>query len=420
MLPSRLYLNNYRSFYKEHNLPLRPVTLLFGHNNSGKSACLRSLSLIGDSLGSKELSPMDLNSPALRGAGFHDLRSGLLSQTDNPAVGLGLGWDNHRIQKVVWYFDYEDGLTRIITKKLQVEEAGKKSKIWQWSPQGDVDRFAQELHYECLATREKIRIKFEGLMPVDIEGSEEEKEVFEDIKKLLIPLSAKVQWVQSVRSAPERFARRPGAPPKALRHDGSNVVDILFTDPDIRRSVSGWYEKHLKRSLRVIPDGDKLKTTLSPKHAGFDIDIVDNGEGTIQILPILTAIELMRHRGKEGPNVLALEEPESHLHPELQRALAEYLCSVSKKLIEQQIVIETHSKHVLLGVRLAVAKGTISPEDVIIHWFQQSRDGSSFLNTIKLDEYGHFQGHWPPGVFSDEVDMARELIKCQRAAGRIT
>jgi len=68
-------LKNYRSFVDRTTIELRPLTLLFGYNSSGKSALLRALPLIMDSLKGESRTPLALNSPAMRGSHFSDLLS---------------------------------------------------------------------------------------------------------------------------------------------------------------------------------------------------------------------------------------------------------------------------------------------------------------------------------------------------------
>jgi len=68
-------LKNYRSFVDRTTIELRPLTLLFGYNNSGKSALLRALPLLADSLNGQSSTPINMESPALRESSFSELLS---------------------------------------------------------------------------------------------------------------------------------------------------------------------------------------------------------------------------------------------------------------------------------------------------------------------------------------------------------
>ncbi|MGY4465680.1 hypothetical protein ACVWWK_001362 [Bradyrhizobium sp. LB9.1b] len=80
---------NYKAFAEAASLEIRPLTLLFGFNSSGKSALLRLLPLIRDSVLSDGKRPLALTSKAARGASFDDLKSQLSS---SPVITLGLRW----------------------------------------------------------------------------------------------------------------------------------------------------------------------------------------------------------------------------------------------------------------------------------------------------------------------------------------
>ena len=206
---------------------------------------------------------------------------------------------------------------------------------------------------------------------------------------------------------------------KRLGERGAGVVPALHLDQELSEAVSQWYEEHLSRRLRTVEDNRMLRTVITPSEdAGFDVDLVDCGEGLIQVLPVLTALEMLRNPRSHTASVLAVEEPESHLHPKLQRALAERLCEVACEATDRRIVLETHSQHILLGIRLAVLEGHIDREDVAIHWVTQSDDGSSDIRLAELDENADLGGEWPPSVYGDDTAMARRLWKLQRRQRR--
>ena len=68
MTPSALHVRNYRSFPGPQQVELRPLTLFYGGNSSGKSALVRLLPLLADSVGSEDGGPLNLSSPAARDA----------------------------------------------------------------------------------------------------------------------------------------------------------------------------------------------------------------------------------------------------------------------------------------------------------------------------------------------------------------
>ena len=413
MIPDALELENYRAFADRQRLELRPLTLVYGRNNAGKSALLRSFPLISDSLTSGEMSPLDFESPAVRGAGFHDIQ---WQGKSGPTIDFKFEWAEGPVESFEVQVADEDNWNRVVPRKFLVQRRGEEQKHFRCEFLDD-EQLEQGLTFRLETgdpkTEELVEFNWEGMTPQC--DDKQFSTLFDELLESLEAMTGGVQWLSSVREPPNRLASPMGALPRRLGEHGNGVVSVLHLDQEVNTSVSEWYEEHLSRRLQVIEDNRMLRTVITPSdHAGFDIDLVDCGEGLIQVLPVLTALEMLRHPRSHTPSVLAMEEPESHLHPKLQRALAERLCQVACEAMERRIVLETHSQHILLGIRLAVLNGHIEQEDVAIHWVTQSDDGSSDIRLAELDENAELSGGWPPSVYEDDTEMARQLWKLQR------
>ena len=79
-------------------------------------------------------------------------------------------------------------------------------------------------------------------------------------------------------------------------------------------------------------------------------------------------------------------------------------------LIKSFMVIFTHdhSQHLLLAVQLAVARGDLDPSRVAIYWVAQDGEGASEAARIDIEPNGDLRD-WPPGVYDDVIEMARDL-----------
>ena len=130
------------------------------------------------------------------------------------------------------------------------------------------------------------------------------------------------------------------------------------------------------------------KTTgfLRPVHCGF---------GITQVLPIIVAA-LSIPRG----SLMLIENPEVHLHPAGQALMGEFLADVAHSGI--QVIVETHSDHVLNGIRRAVKTDRIPAQDVMIHFLRaRTTDAPQVLSPV-LDNSGNIDA-WPEGFF-DQFD----------------
>ncbi len=139
---------------------------------------------------------------------------------------------------------------------------------------------------------------------------------------------------------------------------------------------------------------DLLTEWLRPANVGF---------GFSYALPIVVA-------GLTAPSqgLLVVENPEAHLHPAGQSAMGRFLANVAAG--GTQVLVETHSDHVLDGVRRAAGvEGKIPSDDVIVHFFGDDPTPE----TLYIDEKGSMSG-WPLGFFDQtEADLA-ELARAQR------
>ena len=135
----------------------------------------------------------------------------------------------------------------------------------------------------------------------------------------------------------------------------------------------------------------ELQVGLLPKskQGGDDlVSIADVGFGVSQVLPVLVALLVA-----EPGQLVYLEQPELHLHPRAQYALAKILADTAKRGVK--LVVETHSALLLLKVQTLVAKGDLDPNLVKLHWFSRSgEDGMTSIQSADLDENGAF-GDWP-------------------------
>jgi len=129
------------------------------------------------------------------------------------------------------------------------------------------------------------------------------------------------------------------------------------------------------------------------------ISLADVGLGTAQVLPVVVAL----HAAGEG-QLVYIEQPELHLHPNAQVHLAEVIVAAVRRGV--RIVIETHSSLLLLGIQTQIAEGVIDATDVRLHWFlRNERTGKTEIETADLESDGTF-GSWP-------VDFDEILLRLQ-------
>lgn len=373
----RVHLLNFKAS-RNLNARLAPLTLLAGLNSSGKSSILQAIAILRQSYG------VTTNAPALMLSG--DL------------VRLGHGRD-------------------VLSEGAETE--------------GDVVAF--EMHengtsyrWACNSVPDASELPFSEVPP--------------NLPPFLH--SPHFQYLQADRTAP--LTLYPQAPQHArltgfLGPKGEYTADFLAQKADSdsfeQRSVtfSTWplsqelltqvsptnklidqvaaWLQHLSPGVRLSAErikgtdevqlyyefvGHSRRTKSNPYRPG------NVGFGLTYSLPIIVAC-LATPPG----SVLLLENPEAHLHPQGQLALGELLALVAADGV--QLVIETHSDHILNGIRLAVKGTRLSPDGVALHFFSRSlQSGDSEVQSPALLADGRLS-NWPDGFF-DQWDKSLDAL----------
>lgn len=132
------------------------------------------------------------------------------------------------------------------------------------------------------------------------------------------------------------------------------------------------------------------------------VSIADVGFGVSQTLPVLVALLA----AKPG-QLVYLEQPEIHLHPRAQAAMAKLLAEASERGV--RVVVETHSDLLLLSLQTLIAEGNLNPETVKLHWFSRLEDGRTQVSSHDLDEQGSF-GDWPEDFSAIKLDAESRYL----------
>ncbi len=123
--------------------------------------------------------------------------------------------------------------------------------------------------------------------------------------------------------------------------------------------------------------------------------IADVGIGISQVLPVLVQCAL----AKSG-DILIFEQPELHLHPSAQYALADVFIETMNNGV--QIILESHSEYLLHRLLRRIAEEKIDSTDVSVY-FTEFKDDESKIKSLDIDEYGNIR-NWPEDFFGDQME----------------
>ena len=138
---------------------------------------------------------------------------------------------------------------------------------------------------------------------------------------------------------------------------------------------------------------------------GPEVRLTDVGFGVSQVLPVL----VLCYYVPEG-SILILEQPEAHLHPKVQSELADLLIEVVKER-QLQIILESHSEHLLIRLMRHIAEEQISANDTAFY-FCEMNEGVSEIERLDVDDYGNIT-NWPQHFFGDVTGDLVEKTKAE-------
>ena len=407
----RIWLENYRCFRERQDARLAPLTLLVGDNSTGKTSFLAMIRALWDvaylnRVPNFKEQPYDLGS-------FDEIahfRGGRGGRAESFEAGFEIAPPSK--PACHWRVVFSRRGTAPLPAKRRL--SAKEQDLW----------IEQDLDSSKVRVRTP-ETKWEANIAPDVEGDW----LFplfslldlEQVKKLAIhQLIYAGAWSASsqplyagapVRSKPHRtydpsfIARDPEGDyvPMYLANqyfEGKERWNQLREDLQRFGKDAGLFDEITVKPLGKQSGPFQLQIRrFDGRTKGPQRNLIDVGYGVSQVLPVVT--ELLR---QDAPPMFLLQQPEVHLHPSAQAALGSLFCRIADR--ERQIVIETHSDHLLDRVRMDVRDGTgaLKSEDVSILYFERG-DLSVRIHSLRIDQEGNVLDA-PPGYrrfFMDEV-----------------
>ena len=394
-------VENYKAFAREQEIELKPITVFFGWNSGGKSALLRFLPLLSESLLNGE-SPLWLEGDV---GNSNPWSSFTCKARERSSIKFTLKWDNlYRDRSVSWEITGDP-----LGRWQQIEEMSIETPIKPGAPLGRSSSYSPEDGY----TFASFSPFFEG-------DDEEDVELLDKIRRNLYLFSKRTEWIGGVRKKAPRFIKHSGSISSKMDVDGGNAINHLISsfktvsDSKELLFVKDFFSE-LGEELTFNSSIDGLwQVLLHPKSTpGVRVDLCDTGEGYSQVLPVLVSLAKLYTNKNE---ISCIEQPELHLHTRAQSVLA-------KKIIDavnnpdgehkSTAIIETHSEVFLTSLQLEIAKKNISNDMVRLYWVESKSDGTSDIIPIDFDEHGRPNSPILLTAFQEAVNISQELISTQ-------
>ncbi|HEX7662182.1 MAG TPA: DUF3696 domain-containing protein [Pseudonocardiaceae bacterium] len=360
---TRFSLRNFKAFGTRRELAFRPLTVLTGLNSAGKSSVIQSI-LLAKQAASRTARVVQLNGPY--GLALGESQDVLNSESTDQQIEFTFTYlsaqSSERTVELSLGTDPPDALNLSV-----IRNGGVPPQLEQ-----DDRRFTY-LCAERLGPREMLELSAEqpDLVGVGWQG----------------------QYVAQVLAISGSEHVR-----QELQKPRENEEPYVTT---VRTQVEYWMSK-IVRPIRIsaerlprytaaaitIAEPGVLSEPRRPANVGFGISYS---------LPIVVAALV----SPEG-SLLIVENPEAHLHPAAQSQMGRFLGQVAASGV--QVLIETHSDHVLNGIRLAVGYDKLlSSDNVVVHFF----GAGGVIEELHINASGSVTS-WPEGFFDQlEQDLSK-------------
>ena len=359
-------LKNFKSI-KRHRFPLRNLNVILGLNGMGKSSFIQSLLLLrqSDNLSRGEL------------------------KLNGPLVEIGKGAD------AFYQFSKEDEMI------FDIRFSDKQNKRFEFSYEKEADYF-----------RTKIK------EPID--QSFFNQSLFDK----------KFQYLSASRIDPKVIHDKSYTTVVDLHNVGEHGQfnahflhvfgnnDITFQNLKHPKSDTLLLIAQVNRWMGEISTGVKFNTTEIPNSDNILLDMqfeqpnlgftgkfrpTNVGFGISYALPVITAL-LAAQPGE----LIIIENPESHIHPRGQAEIGKLIARAAMN--DVQVIVETHSDHIVNGIRVAVKEQDITEDKVMFFYFErkiEEREQFSKITNIEVDRNGELSSY--PKNLLDE--WSKQLIK---------
>lgn len=360
---NKLSLENFKCF-REIDLTFSMVNILTGLNGMGKSTVMQSILLLGQS----QKSIISENILSLKGK-YVDLGVGqdiLFEKAEEDEIGIAIRVND---QENRFLFEYQPDVDALPLKNADFNEKQENwmGKMFYLSAYRIEPQFLYRIENEKdLSERYFGKDGEYAIQYLKLYGGENitnEALIAESDKKITINDQVK-KWLDIIS---------PGVSPVININISSRTAELQYEYIESREKTNSY------KSINV-------------------------GFGITYVLPVVVAL-VSANKG----DIILIENPEAHIHPKGQRMLGELIATVGAGGV--QIIVETHSDHVLNGIRVAVKKRKLESEKTKLFYFYKDKK-DSYKHKVMcpvLDKNGRID-EWPEGFFDEWDNALLELL----------
>ena len=416
---TKIAVSGFKSLAKECAIDIRPLTILAGANTSGKSSILQPLLMLKQTLEAPyDPGPLLIDGPNVQFTSAEQFLSKLVGEerADRFQIRIESSGFNSSFSTTTTFRKVPIGIVLVEMKtksKLRDDQLLQDITLFPEMPPEKIKLLADQnpmLKGFDAVGRSRCFLRLEsqdGHTFLNVTPPILESHIFNTIH------------LPGLRGDPKRIYKLTSTGPRYPGTFENYAASIIHgwqetADDRLGTLADALYTLGLTGQVGTENVGDvgiEIRVGRLLRRGTGETDMVsiaDAGFGVSQVLPVLVALIVAQ------PGRLVYLEPEMHLHPRSQVALAQVLAHAAKRGV--RVVVETHSSLLLLAVQTLVAEDSLSPASVRLHWFTRDKNGATEINTADLDEAGAY-GDWPEDF--DDVDLKAQSRYIKAAQSRL-
>lgn len=446
-----LRIKNFKGWKDTGKIELAPITVLFGANSSGKSSIGQFLVMLKQTVRQSDRKTVLLLNGSQASVDLGSVTDVFYDHNLEEPMTFELKWDIDSkslieiSEKKQYYnqieFDAEINVSDADTQYLEVSSfnyhlCNDNDKVMTVGMRKEVEKNGNRNYIlDSDKTFKRINrgrgwkltnpVKYYGFSDAAL-SYYKDSDFLQDLNLHQEDFFSKFFYLGPMRTKSKRTYSWSGANPESVGDAGENTIAAILSAKKQEKKLKfkntnyKHFEVVISESLKkmglideykIEKIGERQEYEVKVKIKGSDrlVGLPDVGFGVSQVLPVIVQLFYAPDN-----SVVFIEQPEIHLHPNAQALLADVILDAinmneNGQNRRIQIIIETHSEHLLRRLQRRIAEEKASDEDIKAYFAQNSKKYSK-LSKLEVDKYGNIL-NWPDGFFGDmENDMYEQAM----------
>lgn len=457
-----LRIKNFKAWKDTGTIRMAPITLFFGVNSSGKSSIGQFLMMLKQTAVSSDRRTVfypGRDDSAVQLGSFRDMVYGrdLRKKIEFEykwSAAVPLSFKNPTSDPERMYSGNEltfkatvqsdNKIPFVRSLSYELSEADKRSlSVEMYRPDETKAKYRVDTDYELKRSQGRAwslgaPACFYGF-PDEVVAKYQNADFVKDLNFQHEQLFQSISYLGPLRIRAKKIYPWAGVKPESVGNSGENTI-TAFLAAQGRRINFGHYERYKSfneviasklKEMRLIEDfkveaiaaqRQEYEVKLKTRSSKDWVELPDVGFGISQVLPVLVQCFYA-----PSGSIIIMEQPEIHLHPDAQSALADVMIDVinSRENGNErniQLIIETHSEYFLRRLQRRIAEEKIE-RDKASAYFAKISGKQSRLEPLEIDRFGNIL-NWPDNFFGDEMGdimkQAKSALKRQSKEEGVT